>query len=426
MRFSVSKERQKERRVLLFSLLCVSCVHILFMLFSGKHLLSDNPYNSYARQATAWLQGRLDLGGNYEWLELAVYGGKYYVSFPSFPSYVLLPFALFFGGQTPDSLLAFLVMLAGVCYAAKIALHVKLNENASVFFAVFLYLSNNLWQITVDGWVWFFAQNLSLTLTLASFYYALAGKKGRACFFLVAAAGCRPFQLLYFPLICMLLFRAQNGQGFWEKVKMLLRRKVYVFLPALLLGISYLLLNAARFGNPLEFGHNYLPEFTESEYGQFSSRYIWENLQNLFRMPVFDEATGKLEVFFFNGINFFIVYPLLILCIVLFCRWFITADAGRRGHLVLSASALVLCTAHLFLFLMHKTMGGAHFGNRYVADLMPAVYVLAILSAAGYDTAKASGNREGNCGALPFFAGLLCICGLVFNFTGVLQFYGRG
>lgn len=425
MRFSVSEEKQREIRVILFSLLCVSCVHILFMLFSSKHLLSDNPYNSYARQAAAWLQGRLDLGGNYEWLELAVYEGKYYVSFPSFPSYVLLPFALLFGDQTPDSLLAFLVMLIGVCYAAKIALHAKLNETVCVFFAVFLYLSNNLWQITVDGWVWFFAQNLSFTLTMASFYHALAGKKGRACFFLAAAAGCRPFQLLYFPLICILLFRTQSGKSFREKMKTLFWKRAYVFLAALLLGTSYLLLNAARFGNPLEFGHNYLPEFTDSEYGQFSPQYIWGNLQNLFRMPVFDEATGKLDAFCFNGINLFIVYPLLILCIVLFCRWFIAADTGRREHLVLAASALVLCTVHTFLFLMHKTMGGAHFGNRYIADLIPAVYVLAVLSAAGAGTGKEPGGPEGKCTALPFFAALLFLGGLVFNFTGVLQFYSR-
>ena len=31
--------------------------------------------------------------------------------------------------------------------------------------------------------------------------------------------------------------------------------------------------NLARFGNPLEFGHNYLPEFTRAADGQFSFAY---------------------------------------------------------------------------------------------------------------------------------------------------------
>ena len=44
-------------------------------------------------QAQSWLEGRLDLGKDYPYLELAVFGGKYYVSFPPFPSYIMFPFA---------------------------------------------------------------------------------------------------------------------------------------------------------------------------------------------------------------------------------------------------------------------------------------------------------------------------------------------
>ena len=55
--------------------------------FTGQWPWQSNPYNSYALQTDSWLKGRLDLGQNYEWLELAIYQGKYFVSFPPFPSY---------------------------------------------------------------------------------------------------------------------------------------------------------------------------------------------------------------------------------------------------------------------------------------------------------------------------------------------------
>ena len=45
-------------------------------------------YKSYSLQAMAWLNGRLDLGQDYPWLELAVFQERYYVSFPPFPSLV--------------------------------------------------------------------------------------------------------------------------------------------------------------------------------------------------------------------------------------------------------------------------------------------------------------------------------------------------
>lgn len=149
----MAKLWKKEARPALAAVLLVLCAHGAFMLFSGKGIFSENPYNSYTLQACAWLRGSLDLGENVSWLELAVYGGKYYVSFPPFPSYVLLPFAALFGEQAPDGIAALLVLLIGVCYAVELARLSGSGERSAVLLAVFLYCANNLWQVTVDGWV---------------------------------------------------------------------------------------------------------------------------------------------------------------------------------------------------------------------------------------------------------------------------------
>lgn len=88
--------------------------------FTGQWPWQSNPYNSYALQTDSWLKGRLDLGQNYEWLELAIYQGKYFVSFPPFPSYVLIPFVVLFGTNTPDHLIALAVTIIGCIYAVKL------------------------------------------------------------------------------------------------------------------------------------------------------------------------------------------------------------------------------------------------------------------------------------------------------------------
>ena len=106
--------------VYLIAPLTVLAVAFGIMTFTGLWPTTVNDYRSYSLQACAWLQGRLDLGQDYPWLELAIYEGKYYVSFPPFPSYVLLPFAAVFGEHTPDHWIALTVMLLGCVYAVRL------------------------------------------------------------------------------------------------------------------------------------------------------------------------------------------------------------------------------------------------------------------------------------------------------------------
>ena len=91
--------------------LIVLIVLLVMGAFTGRFLTTDNPYGSYTIQACAWLEGHLDVNPNFTWLELAEYGGKFYVSFPLFPSYVMLPFAAIFGLDTPDHFINLAVTL---------------------------------------------------------------------------------------------------------------------------------------------------------------------------------------------------------------------------------------------------------------------------------------------------------------------------
>ena len=46
------------------------------------------------------------------------------------------------------------------------------------------------------------------------------------------------------------------------------------FVPVTLIAVSYMVLNYVRFGNILEFGRKYLPEFVNESNGQFNVIYI--------------------------------------------------------------------------------------------------------------------------------------------------------
>lgn len=407
------------------------CLHGLFMYFSGKHFDSFNPYNSYTKQCLAWLQGRLDLGQDYSWLELAVYQGKYFVSFPPFPSYVLLPITMIFGEHTPDTLLALLFMTLGVAYGVKLAWHFCLPSCWRIFLPVFLYCGTAVWQITVDGWVWFIAQNMSMALTLMSLYYACTGHKGKATFFLVCAVGCRPLQAVYLPLVLFLLYRGMPEGNRQKKWKALLFTGFWRYLPAAVVALSYLALNLLRFHHPFEFGHNYLPEFTQANDGQFSLVYIAENFPNLFRLPTVDTETGVWHFPFFNGMNIFMCFPIVL------WHLFLLADTQMRkykrhsgpggGQIGANLLIILLIALHILFLLMHKTMGGAHFGNRYIADTMAAVFLGTCLL---MQNSKQMGQEmEACCGEEKWISlrwvlfQALFLCGLAINMYGVLLFY---
>jgi hypothetical protein len=143
--------------------------------FTGKWPWLYQPYNSYILQAQSWLNGRLDLGQNYSHLEIAVFNGKYYISFPPFPSFVMLPFVAM-GFDTSDGLIALVSALLGGVYAFRILRRCGFEKNTSVFFSLFLTVASN-WLFTAQtAWVWFIAQNMAFTLSLMAIYYALKGR----------------------------------------------------------------------------------------------------------------------------------------------------------------------------------------------------------------------------------------------------------
>ena len=343
----------------------VFAVMLAVAAFTGQWPLQNNYYNSYVLQACAWLDGRLDLGQNYDWLELAVVNGKYYVSFPPFPSYALLPFAAIFRQATPDNAIAWAVTLLGVLYAVRLYELIRRDGRAD-FWVLFLYLGTGYLFISMNAYVWFIAQTMCFTLSLMAIVHAKQGQGCAALTLWACAVGCRPMAAFYLPVLVWLLWSAKGPLT----LRQWIARCWYWPLPALLIAGSYMLLNQVRFGSPFEFGHNYLPEFLRAQDGQFSLSYLKNNLLLLLRLPLQDASSDHLVFFSEQTMAFWLINPMYI-CIA--AAW--GYGLIRRRSLPALVMLPIIITVHVVVICCHRTLGGWQFGNRYLLDMMPWLFI---------------------------------------------------
>lgn len=386
--------------------LCVTAVFFVIWTFTGQWPWKSQPYNSYILQAQSWLEGRLDLGRDYPYLELAIFNNKYYVSFPPFPSYVMLPFALI-GWNSCDSMIAFAVSLLGAVYAFKILKHFDIESKTAIFFTLLLTVGSNWLMTAQNAWVWFIAQNMAFTLSLMAIYYALKNKIGLSLAFWACAVGCRPFQILYLPALLYLIYNAHKAVNPEDKIIDIIKKRYLALVPMAVIALSYMILNSARFGNITEFGHNYLPEFTNSELGQFNLSYIKENIGSVFRLPSVN-SSGIWEYPQFNGMCIFLISPIVISYIVYTVKAFALKQETDKKLIFI---IIVIVILEILCITSHKTMGGSHFGNRYMNDILPAILLgTALLK-------PSSENKYFN------FNYILFLIGITLNIVGTVGYF---
>lgn len=383
------------------TIVCVLALAAVCMIFIGYRPNAENPYRSYALQTQSWLEGRLDLGQDYPWLELAIYEDRYYVSFPPFPSYVLLPFCALFGVQTPDHWIVLALLCLSTFYAQRLYRLMKGKPEDEWIWVVFLIAGNGLLNISLQGWVWHMAQDMCFALSLMALYYAHRGKGGVALTCWMCAAGCRPMVVVYLPYLMWVLYKKEGRLDIRRWLK-------WLIVPALL-AISYMALNYARFGNPLEFGHNYLPEFQRAENGQFSLEYLSKNWSDLFRIPTFDAESGKIKLYKHDCQAIEFINPICVMALLALAAGLIRKRMKPSPEAVL----LVLgAAAHLMIVLCHRTLGGWQFGNRYIVDLLPYVFC-GIVCVMPQSRAYAALCR------------VLCCVGVAVNVVGTILVYGH-
>lgn len=338
----------------------------------GTGFFAATAYNTYTRQALAWRQGLLHLPEDVPFLELAVYEGNYYVSFPPLPSVVLWPLTFVFGASTPDNLLVKIYAL-GACLlmygTLKRAGYGKVSGGLLSFLFCF---SSSLLPMTLNGAVWYHAQVLAFFLTVAAVCFFAWDKPTLALLFYALSVGCRPFNALY----ALPLFFA-----WWcinHRAGLPLRDIVTPLAPGIALGLCVAaalgIYNYARFGNPLEFGHNYLPEFSTQGGIQFSFSHVGGHLKTfLWDFPL--ELRDGTPVFRRFGYSMLIACPTLTLMLA----WAVM-DVIKGRMRPEKAAVLFTCVLHIFFLLFHRTFGGFQLGARYCVDTIPYTFFYLLLT----------------------------------------------
>ncbi len=355
-------------RTLLALLVVMMTGYFLMSDLMGGTLFQHQYWDSYTLQTYNWLHGRTYLpdGAKYTYLELAIYQGRYYVSFPPLPSVFLIPFVALCGLDTPNNMVMAAYGLAAAELAYAIMLRRGRKPTVAAFWALVCVWGCNMLWMTTNAGVWFQAQALNMVMCLAAVLCAISGRKALSTTFLALAVGCRPFSAVFLPVFVLLFAwneRKAHG-GFWKSCFAQWR----CLIGPVLIGACYMAYNYVRFDDPLEFGHNYLPEFVRAEHGQFHWSYLLPNLKHLFTPVTMEDL--QLSFPLFQGFIFFVANPIFII-------WFFRCaiNATRRP---VSAEGLLLSAgmlAELVCICMHRTMGAWQFGSRYSCDLIPFLYM---------------------------------------------------
>ena len=402
------------------NIICMVIISLLLLILMhdlcGSSILGQSNWNSYELQAQAWLRGEVCLDKNYSHLELAIFEDNYYVSFPPFPSVVMLPFVLIFGSDVPNNLIMALVCIITVLLVYKILRKCKTSELASAFFAMFFVFGSNMLAMSLNGGVWFVAQAFNMLLCVMAVDFALAEKRSLAYICLGLAVGCRPFSAIYIVALFIYWFIKDGKLVFADFAK----RQILPALPLIFIAAAYMAYNYVRFRNPLEFGHNYLPEFANEP--QFALKYLVPNLRQLLFEPI--HLDSKLNISFpkFNGFWFYITNPVFILAAYKSVVKIIKAKRISITRL-LFAAALVL---NLIFICCHKTLGGWQFGARYTCDLMAfALFILLADVKEDTDEKNIPLLSGETCKALTLnrFDIIIMAFGLMFNAIGAAEFW---
>lgn len=350
---------------------------LMIALWAGLHaalqtsFFGASGYNTYTLQALSWREGRLYLSRDYPHLELAVYQGNYYVSFPPVPSLVLLPLTFLFGENTPDNLLVKVYAL-GACLlvyrALKKAGYGKVAGGALAFLFCF---GSSLLPLTLSGAVWYHAQMLAFFLTIAALVLLTEDRPTLALFCYALSVGCRPFNALYALPIFFVYFSIH------ARARVSLLQAGKRLLPGICLGLCVAVglaaYNYVRFGNLLEFGHNYLPEFSTQGGTQFSLKHVAGNLKTfLWGLPL-TKTNGQWQFARFG-------YSILLACLAItlaLVRGLV--DLFSRKMTLEKAVVLLTMILHLFLLLLHRTFGGFQLGARYAVDTLPYCFFYQML-----------------------------------------------
>lgn len=224
--------------------------------------------------------------------------------------------------------------------------------------------------------------------------------------------GCRPFSALYIVAFFIYFCIKDRKIGF----KNFIKKDILPLIPVVFIAIILMSYNWIRFGNVLEFGHNYLPEFTNSPNGQFNIAYTYGNLVQLLTSPI--TIDDRFNINFPMPFMFYIANPLYLLAMYRSIKDIIKSHKISVTRLIILVSIII----NIFLLCCHKTLGGWQFGARYTCDMLPFVLLCIVITKQTISTNNATQllNEESvYVASLDRFEIACILFGIILNIFGI-------
>jgi hypothetical protein len=382
-------------RRLLLALAIYAAATGAYLVFAAPDTLSSHtPYNHFALQARAWLDGRLDLGGpppGYTGMnDFSRFEDKWYVPFPSFPALLILPLVLVSGSAENVADGRFFLLLAGIAPAVLFLALEKLSrrgrserserENATL--AILFAFGSVYFFSAVQGTVWYAAHVVAAGLAALYLLFALDAERPLLAGTMLALGfATRTPMLFAAPLFALELWRVCLPEGAprtpGDALRALDRARFVKALALFALPIAVvfaltLAMNAARFGDPFEVGYRYLEVVWRArieKWGLFSYHYLGRNLGiALTSLPWVGDADVPFRVTG-HGLALWVTTPMYL--------WLLWPKRAAAPHLALAVTAMAVALPSLF----YQNSGWVQFGYRFSNDY--AVFLFALFAVGG-------------------------------------------
>ncbi|MCL2661125.1 MAG: hypothetical protein FWD64_11505, partial [Acidobacteriaceae bacterium] len=252
----------------------------------------------------------------------------------------------------------------------------------------------------ISGAVWFMAQSFAFCFSVMALYYATTDNKKHALWSLLfwgLSVGCRPFQIVWLPLLLVFIFQKYNEDNMKQKIKSI----TIASIPMLVLAAFMAWLNYARFGSILEFGHNYLPCYANKP--QFSTIYLKHHLLIYFFSLKFSDFSTS--AFWLTNTIYLAFIAFLMLTIKV-----------KKSKFIIQTITIICVMAfvHICLLAMHDTLAGWGWGSRYIIDTTPFIFFATVLL---YDEKYKK--------VLIISSSALLLIGFIVNFCGTIVMYRK-
>jgi hypothetical protein len=332
-----------------------------------------------------------------------------YMSFPPFPTVIMLPGAAL-GGRggndvIPTLLIAALILPLTLLVLRRLAAAGLSRRSVpdDLWLVATLAFGSVLWFSAVQGKVWYTAHVVGVALALG---YAWASIEARhpviAGLALGAAALTRTAMAFMVLLVLCEAWRSHGGLAAWRADRRAmwraLRRPILAFaVPVAAFAVAGAAYNYVRFGAPTEFGHTYLEVRQQAQieqYGLASYHYLARNLAVAFTLlPELSRHAPYVQI---SGHGLALWFTTPVFALVLWPR--------ERNPL---HRTLWLCVAAVALpSLLYQNSGWVQFGYRFSLDYVVLLVML-----------LAIGGRP-----LTRVAKALVIAGIVINLFGAITF----